>query len=78
MFITGLHEPIRKEIMKCTYANFMAVYEATLDLEIIKQDNKATKPIKLERIASPPLNTTRTKLRPSMLSSPIEGNPLLF
>jgi hypothetical protein len=44
MYIAGLHEPIRKENMKCTYANFQAVFDEALDLEVIQQDNKAAKP----------------------------------
>ncbi len=31
--------------MKCTYANFQAVYRASLDLEIIQQDNKTAKTV---------------------------------
>jgi hypothetical protein len=45
IFIAGLHKPIRMEIMKCTHANFQAIYEDTLDLEIIQHDNKATKTV---------------------------------
>ena len=44
MFIAGIQQPIQKEIMKPTNANFQAVYEAILDLDIIQQDNKAAKP----------------------------------
>jgi hypothetical protein len=43
LFIAGLHEPIRKEVMKNTYDNFLAVYKAALDKEIIQLDNKMAK-----------------------------------
>jgi hypothetical protein len=42
--------------MKCTYANFQAIYETSLDLEIIQQDNKAAKPVvvaAMEEVATP-------------------------
>jgi hypothetical protein len=50
MFIAGLHEPIRKEIMKTAYASFQAVYEAALDLEVIQQDNRAAKPVTIAAV----------------------------
>jgi hypothetical protein len=55
MFITGLHDPIQKEIMKLACAKFQAVYEATLDLEVIQQDNKIAKPMTVATVreASP-------------------------
>ncbi len=31
--------------MKCSYANFQAVYQATLDLEIMHQDYETAKPV---------------------------------
>jgi hypothetical protein len=68
--ITGLHEPVRKEIMKWTYDNFQAIYEATLDFEVIQQDNAATKPITVAAIKETPLlvqTIKTTKSRPSML-----------
>jgi hypothetical protein len=45
LFITGLQDQIQKELMKSTYANFWATYEATLDLEVIQEDDKPVKPV---------------------------------
>jgi len=50
IFITGLHEPIQKQIMKTTYNSFQAVYEATLDLEVIQQDYKSAKPVTIATV----------------------------
>ncbi len=57
MFIAGLHEPIRKEIMKHMYAIFQAVYKVALDLEIIQRDNKAAKTV---MVAATEENNNRT------------------
>ncbi len=35
LFITSLQGEFRKELMKSTYINFRAAYEATMDLEVI-------------------------------------------
>jgi hypothetical protein len=40
LFITGLQDKIQKELMKNTYTNFKATYEATLDLEVTNMSTK--------------------------------------
>jgi hypothetical protein len=50
MCIARLQKPIHKEIIEHMYANFQAVYKAALDLEIIRQDNKAAKPVTMAAV----------------------------
>jgi hypothetical protein len=51
-FIGRLHDNVHKEIMKNHYDVFQVVHEATLNLEIIQQDNKPSKAIVLAAIDS--------------------------
>jgi hypothetical protein len=82
MFIAGLHEPIRNEIMKCTYTNFQAIDEVALYFEIIQQDNKAAKPMTVAAIGNPslppPASTDMTRSKPSMVFMLVAGRPHCF
>jgi hypothetical protein len=47
-----LQDQIKKKLMKSTYANFWAPYEASLDVEVIQEDSKPVKPVTVATITN--------------------------
>jgi hypothetical protein len=58
LFIVSLQDQIRNQLMKSTYANFRVANEATLDLEVIHEDNK---PVKVVTLASFACSTSTSR-----------------